>query len=161
MPKHPVRPPEWIDAAPIVVNESIVIDATPTAVWAHIVDHASWPKWFTQLNAVHPLGAPTGVGGGRRVIAGKLPLDEEFTAWDEDAHFAFAVTASKLPMLAALAESVRLEPVEDDRCCVTYRQGVEGRSGFGWLMALIWKRAAAGLPVALVNLKRHVESGSS
>jgi Polyketide cyclase / dehydrase and lipid transport len=158
MPQHPVKPPNWIDSAPIVVSEQIEIDAAPDVVWAHIIDHASWPTWFSQLDEVQPLGTPSGVGGGRRVIVGKLPLDEEFTAWDENEHFAFAVVASKLPILAALAESVRLEAVGDDRCLVTYRQGVEGRRGCGWLMTQVWKRAAKGLPGALVNLKQRVES---
>jgi hypothetical protein len=161
MAKHSVRPPEWIDAAPIVVREQIVIDAAPAAVWAHIADHASWPTWFTQLDGVQPLGAPTGVGGGRRVSARKIVFDEEFTAWDASAHFAFAVVESNIPILAALSESVRLEAVDDgDRCRVTYRQGVEGRRGFGWLMALSWKPAAKGLPVALANLKQRVESAT-
>jgi Polyketide cyclase / dehydrase and lipid transport len=159
MPLHPVKPPEWIDSAPIVVNEQIVINATPNVVWGRIADHASWPTWFTQIDEVQPLGRPTGVGGGRRVIVGKLPLDEEFTAWDENEHFAFAVIASKLPILGALAESVRLEPVGDAGCRVIYRQGVEGRRGCGWLMTQVWKRAAKTLPGALVNLKQLVESG--
>ncbi len=77
------------------------------------------------------------------MFAARLPLDEEFTAWDEDEHFAFAVVQVRLPILATMAESVRLEDVDDGaRCRVTYRQGVEGRRGFGWLMRAVWSRAA-------------------
>ena len=36
MPTHPVHPPEWIDSAPIVVDESIVISAPPSEVWIDI-----------------------------------------------------------------------------------------------------------------------------
>ncbi len=99
MPSHPVHPPEWIDSAPIVVDQSVVIHAPPSAVWAEIADHTSWPEWFTALDRVEPGPTSTGVGGTRRVIASRLALDEEFTAWDENEHFAFAVTASKLPIL--------------------------------------------------------------
>lgn len=159
MPSHPVRPPEWIDSAPIVVDESIVIDAPPSAVWAEIADHASWPEWFTALDRVEPGPTAEGVGGTRRVIAQRLPIDEEFTVWDVDEHFAFAVTHSKLPILAALAESIRLEALDGGESSkVTYRQGVQGRTGFGWLMKLVWSRAAAGLPPALAALKQRVES---
>ncbi len=100
----------------------------------------------------------TGVGGTRRVTAGPLTFDEEFTAWEVDEHFAFAVTATKLPMLAAMAESVRLDAVDDGAACkVTYRQGLQGRTGFGWLMQAIWSRAAKDLPVALAALAARVE----
>ncbi|WP_040495080.1 SRPBCC family protein [Ilumatobacter nonamiensis] len=162
MPTHPVHPPEWIDSAPIVVEESIGIDAPPEAVWAEITDHASWPEWFEALDQVEPGSTATGVGGTRRVTAQRLPLDEEFTVWDENEHFAFAITESKLPILGALAESVRLESVDDGASCrVTYRQGVQGRTGFGWAMKLLWSRAAAGLPPALEALKTRVESKTS
>lgn len=159
MPSHPVHPPEWIDSAPIVVEESIVIQAAPSEVWAEIADHESWPEWFAALNRVEPGATSTGIGGTRRVTAGPLAFDEEFTAWDEDEHFAFGMTTSRLPMLAALAESVRLEPVDGGAACkVTYRQGVEGRTGLGWMMKLVWSRAAAGLPPALAALKARVEA---
>jgi hypothetical protein len=95
------------------------------------------------------------------VIASRLALDEEFTAWDENEHFAFAVTASKLPILSAIAESVRLEPVDDGTACkVTYRQGVQGRKGFGWAMKAAWSKAAKDVPVALKQLKARVESAT-
>lgn len=154
---HPVKQPGWIDTAPITVSESIEIAASPEEVWAHIADHESWPEWFGPIERVEPLGAPTGVGGGRRIFVAKRPIDETFTAWDENEHFAFAVIASKLPVLHALAESVRLEPTATGTR-VTYRQGLEGRRGFGWLMSLIWKRPAQQLAVAVKALKARVEA---
>ena len=158
MPKHPVKQPEWIDGAPIIVSESIEIDATPAEVWTHIADHSAWPEWFETLDEVQPGATSTGVGGTRRVIVKPIAIDEEFTAWDEGEHFAFAIVRSKLPMLAAAAESVRLEPIGEDRCHVTYRQGVEGRRRFGWLMKLAWTPAAKGLAPALASLKQRVEA---
>lgn len=158
MPKHPTREPGWIDDAPIRVERTVDIDAPPAEVWSHIADHASWPEWFPALDRVEPLGEPTGVGGGRRVIAAKLPLDETFTAWDEGEHFAFAVVASKIPVLDSLAESVRLEPLDGGGTRVVYRQGLAGRRGMGWAMALLWKRPERQLGDALPALKARVES---
>lgn len=84
-------------------------------------------------------------------------MDEEFTAWDEDEHFAFAVIGTKLPILAAMAESVRLEPVGEG-CRVTYRLGLQGRRGFGRVLDVIWQRQGArALDDALANLKRLCE----
>lgn len=161
MPTHPVKQPEWIDSAPIVVEESIEVDATPAEVWTHVVDHPSWPEWFEALDAVEPGSTSAGVGGTRRVIAKRMLIDEVFTAWDESEHFAFAIVGSKIPLLAAAAESVRLEPIGDGRCRVTYRQGLEGRRGLGWLMKLAWAPAAKGLPSALASLKQRVEARSA
>lgn len=160
MSQHLVRPPEWIDSAPLVVKEQIVIDAPSATVWARIVDHRTWPEWFTDLDVVEPAPVSTGIGGGRTVTVKKLPIIEEFTAWDENQHFAFAVIESKIPILGSLAESVQLEALDGGRCRVTYRQGIGGRRGFNWLVTAIWKQAAKGLPRALENLKGIVESGS-
>ena len=159
MPSHPVQPPEWIDAAPIRVDESIEIADAPSVVWSLIADHRGWPEWFTDLDAVEPVGDGVGVGGGRRVTVRKLPLDEEFTAWEPNAHFAFAVTASKVPILGTMAESVRLEPLDDGaRTRVVYRQGLQARRWCGPLLTLAWKRAPAQLQRALGNLRTLAEA---
>ncbi len=160
MATHTIQPPEWIDTAPIHVVETVEIAAPPALVWAIIADHTAWPEWFTALDAVEVTGSPTGVGGTRRVTARRLPLDEEFTAWDADEHFAFAVVRSKLPFLRTLAESVRIEPT-DAGCRVVYRQGLQATRGFGWLLAAIWKTAATQLADALVELKGRSEAHST
>jgi len=156
MPTHTLQPPEWIDAAPIRVERTIDIAASPESVWDRIADHATWPEWFTALDSVVILGSPTGVGGGRRVTATKLTIDEEFTAWDENEHFAFAVVRSKLPVLESMAESVRIEST-DEGCRVVYRQGLQAKRGFGKALALMWKQSEKQLETALQNLKRVAE----
>jgi len=157
MPSHPVQPPEWIDSAPIRVERSIDIAAPPAAVWAVIADHVNWPKWFTSLDRVEVTGAPTGVGGGRRVTVSRISIDEKFTVWDENEHFAFAVVATKMPFLDTMAESVRIEPTEGG-CRVNYRQGLQAKRGLGFLLELAWKPAAKQLTSALENLKALAES---
>jgi len=157
MPTHTIQPPEWIDAAPIRVEASIEVAVPPAAAWERITDHSRWPEWFTPLDRVEVIGSGEGVGGGRRVTAKRLTLDEEFTAWDEDEHFAFAVTSSKLLILETLAESVRIEPTEEG-CRIVYRQGLQAKRGFGKILDLLWKQAAKDLPVALATLKTQLES---
>jgi uncharacterized protein YndB with AHSA1/START domain len=156
MPAHTLQPPEWIDAAPIRVERTIEISAPPEAVWQRISDHSSWPEWFAALDSVVVLGSPTGVGGGRRVTVKKLPLDEEFTAWDENEHFAFAIVRSKLPILESMAESVRIEPTNSGSR-VIYRQGLQAKRGFGKALDVMWKQNAKQLDIALQNLKQLVE----
>lgn len=156
MAKHPVQPPEWIDSAPVRVSETIDIDATPAEVWRHIADHVSWPEWFESLDRVDITGMPTGVGGQRRVTVRRMPIDEIFTAWDENEHFAFAVVGTKLPFLSTIAESVRIEPTETG-CRVVYRQGMQGRRGCGRVIGLLGSRMSSQLQEALANLKARVE----
>ncbi len=156
MPSHPVQPPEWIESAPIRVEESISIGAPAEAVWAHLADHEHWPDWFTDLDKVEITGAASGVGGKRRVTAMRLPIDEEFTVWDENEQFAFAVVGTKLPFLSTMAESVTIEPAKGG-CRVVYRQGLQARRGFGRLLSLLWKRAPGQLQRALANLKTIAE----
>ena len=153
MPKLAVRPPEWIDAAPTIAEASVTIDASPAAVWAHIADHESWPTWFEAVKKVERIGTGEGVGSGRRVSAGPITFDEEFTVWDPNEHFAFAVTKSTLPVFRAMIESVRIEPDGDDRCTVTYRQGLEGHRGMGRLVARLGRQLEGNLETALANLR--------
>ena len=157
MPSHPVQPPEWIDSAPIRVERSIDIAAPPEAVWAVIADHVNWPKWFTTLDRVEVTGAPTGVGGGRRVTVSRISIEEQFTVWDENEHFAFAVVTTKVPFLDTMAESVWIEPTEGG-CRVNYRQGLQAKRGLGFLLELAWKSAPKQLTAALANLKSLAEA---
>jgi uncharacterized protein YndB with AHSA1/START domain len=156
MPTHTLQPPEWIDAAPIRVERMVEIAAPPEVVWEWISDHKKWPEWFTALDSVVVLGSPEGVGGGRRVTVKKMALDEEFTAWDENEHFAFAIVRSKLPILESMAESVRIEPT-DTGSRVIYRQGLQAKRGFGKALDVMWKQNAKQLDLALQNLKQLVE----
>jgi uncharacterized protein YndB with AHSA1/START domain len=160
MATHTLQPPEWIDAAPIRFECSVEIAAPPEAVWARIADHRTWPEWFTAVDSVDIVGASEGVGGGRRVTSGKVVFDEEFTAWDVGEHFAFAVIASKLPILESLAESVVIEPTATGSR-VVYRQGLQAKRGFGVLLGLLWKRAAKQLEPSLANLKQQLETSTA
>ncbi len=156
MPKHPVVEPDWIPTAPVLVEETVEIAAPPAAVWAHIVDHEHWPEWFTDLDRIDRIGEGEGVGSGRRVTVRKMKLDEEFTAWDENEHFAFAVTSSRLVFLTTLAESIRLERT-DTGTRVVYRQGLQGRRGFGFVVGQLGKQMASGLEEGLAGLKARCE----
>jgi uncharacterized protein YndB with AHSA1/START domain len=157
MGRHVVQPPEWIDSAPVCVETTIEIAAPPSDVWKHVADHLHWPEWFRALDQVDITGMPTGVGGERRVSVGRLAIDEVFTAWDENEHFAFAATSSPLAFLLTLAESVRLEPAGTG-CRVTYRQGLQGRRGFGFVVGRMGQRMGGGLEAGLAGLKARAES---
>lgn len=152
--------PDRIDGASIGASESVLVHATPEVVWRHISDHDSWPDWFAGLSSVVVTGRAQGVGGRRRVTAGPARFDEVFTVWEPSRHFAFAVTASSVPGLDWLAESISLEPVGTNTV-VTYRQGLAARRGFGWLWSALWGRVSAQLAPSLQALKNRAEADGS
>ena len=156
MPSHPEHPPEWIDSAPVVVERSRKMAATPDEVWRYIADHEGWPEWFESLTKVEVTGEASGVGGQRRATAGPISFDEVFTAWDENERFAFAVVGSKLPFLAGMAEEVRIEPIEGGSR-VIYRQGLEARTGFGWMLGPMAKRMGRAVADALEELDDELD----
>jgi hypothetical protein len=90
------------------------------------------------------------------VSAGPFSFHEMFTAWDENERFAFAVVRSNLPFLAGMAEEVRIDPIEGGSK-VTYRQGLEARTGFGWLLGLVAKRMSKDLAEALEALDDELD----
>ncbi|MEO6571593.1 MAG: SRPBCC family protein, partial [Ilumatobacteraceae bacterium] len=63
MAELPLRPPEWIPTAPIVVRRERAIAADAASVWRRIADHETWPEWFTALDRVRVIGSAEGVGG--------------------------------------------------------------------------------------------------
>lgn len=149
--------PDWIDQAPITVEESVRIEASPSRVWEQVADHAAWPEWFPGLASVEVTGRASGVGGRRRVVAGPVRFDEVFTVWQPEAHLAFAVTSTTVPGIASLAESVRLQGA-DRGTLVIYRQGVEGHPGVDRVLARAWQRGAGSLLAqGLAALKERSE----
>ncbi|MCB0965764.1 MAG: SRPBCC family protein [Ilumatobacter sp.] len=149
------RPPEWIETAPVVVRNARRIAAPVDAVWGRIADHETWPEWFTDLKTVTVTFAPEGVGGGRDVAAPGLKVRERFTEWEPPHRFAFTLFEGP-PIMAAMAESVVLEP-DGDGCTITYAQGIEPAKGFGWLMKLVAKRLDGQQRKALDRLAALVE----
>jgi hypothetical protein len=109
---------------------------------------------------VEDTGAPTGVGGTRRVVIQRLPFDEEFTVWDEPRQFAWAVTGSRLPILSLMAESVGLE-VTSTGCRLTLTQGMQARRGFGNVLGPMWRRNEPATRQALDVLWQRVEGAGA
>lgn len=168
MPTLIHREPSWIDGAPVHVAESIDIDAPPDVVWGILADHEGWPEWFSAVSKVEVTLGATGVGGGRKVKAGPMSFEEEFTAWDDPGedgtwHFAFTVLRTTVPLVRSMAESVRLTPMDDGtRTHLVYRQGLEApQTWLNGALALSWRPAARGLRTAMPALAARAEQLAS
>jgi hypothetical protein len=149
MPDLPRRPPHWIATAPVVNRRRREMAAPTAEVWDVVADHEAWPRWFTTLKRVEITGEPSGVGGARRVSIPGIAVDEVFTAWEPGRCFAFSVVSAPRA-LAAMAESVELEPIGDDRCVVTYTQGIDPAPRWG----VFWRRM---LPLLERDLGRALD----
>jgi uncharacterized protein YndB with AHSA1/START domain len=125
MPALEPRSYDWLSSAPVRIDVSREMATSAAATFAVIADHERWPEWFAQLKRVEVTGAPTGVGGQRRVAIPGVVVDEVFIAWEPDELFAFTVTHSSRPMAKSMIEAVRVEPLGPDRCRVTYTQALD------------------------------------
>ena len=158
MPELEQRSFDWLSTAPVRVEATRDIAASAAATFAVIAAHERWPEWFKQLKQVEVTGAPTGVGGQRRVTLSGVVVDEVFIAWETDRLFAFTVTNSSRPMAKSMVEAVRVEPLGDDRCRVTYTQGIEP---LGWMkpaMPLVKKTMRSMLAGALTKLEAQARA---
>jgi hypothetical protein len=134
MPALESRSLDWLATAPVRIEASRDMAVGAAAAFAVIADHERWPDWFAQLKRVEVTGAPTGVGGQRRVTLGGVVVDEVFIAWETDRLFAFTVTHATRPMAKAMVEALQVEPLADDRCRVTYTQALEPH---GWMKPMV------------------------
>jgi hypothetical protein len=91
---------------------SSMLRATPDAVFAELGDPS---LWFALLRrSVWKTGATSGVGAEREVdVLGFGSLRERMLAWDPGQRVAFTMTGTTSPLIARMAESIVLEPLED------------------------------------------------
>lgn len=159
MAATPPRDLDFADSAPVKAEASRVITARPTEVWAVLVDHRSWPRWFgPSLLSVEPTSTPEhGVGSTRRVrVRGGLTVTERFVAWDEPAVWAFTATDVKPRVFSALVERITLDRVDEVSTRVTYRQAFSLPPLLRPVAPLLRRGLSRSLGPALDGLDREV-----
>ena len=154
MPDLQPRSFDWLTTAPVRIAVTREMAVSAAAAFAVVADHERWPEWFTQLKRVEVTGAPTGVGGQRRVTLGGVVVDEVFIAWDPDRLFAFTVTNATRPMAKAMVEAVQVEPLGDDRCRVTYTQALEPHAWMKPMLPVMRRTMRSMLTKALSGLEQ-------
>lgn len=86
------------------VSSSIEIDATPEAVWPHVIGFSELPpppEWFFRLGIAYPCRATiegSGVGAIRYCEFSTGPFVEPITVWDEPRRLSFDVASQPPPM---------------------------------------------------------------
>ncbi|MFN8017425.1 MAG: SRPBCC family protein [Acidimicrobiales bacterium] len=147
----------FADTAPVIAETIGVIDGSAAEVWAVIVDHGSWPRWFTDVKACEATSdPPAGVGSTRRVtLARGAAVDELFIAWDEPELWAFTAVEAP-PAFSALVERVTLRQLGPQLTEVTYRMAIRPSKGLGLLVKAAKGTIQKRLKVALRNLNAEV-----
>ena len=169
MKRYPCQRVEdsYIDVAPIRFVNSVVVNATPAAIWAALEDALAWPKWASVIKDVEWTSAPPfGVGTTRTVtMSGRMRAYEEFIAWEPGRRMSFRFNEAGMNGVSAFAERYLLEAVNPEQTTVTWvmamtpsgvsravvplvRRPLEWRFGrmlrrFGWLVEHDYAHAGA------------------
>lgn len=117
----------FAETAPVRVDGTAVLDATPAEVWAVIVDYPGWPRWFPNVKTcVATSEPPTGVGSTRRVsLPGGASIDERFIAWEPEALWAFTAETARPAVFRSLVERITITEIESGRTSVVYRMAFD------------------------------------
>lgn len=147
----------FADTAPVIAEAVGVIDGTAEEVWAVLVDHERWPRWFTDVKHCEPTSDPgSGVGSTRRVtLAGGATVDERFIAWDEPEVWAFTGTDAP-PVFRSLVERVTIVRLGPRLTEVTYRMAIGPAKGTGLFVKAARPMVQKRLKAALRNLNAEV-----
>lgn len=95
-------PNDYFATAPVKLDVSVDVRASPGAVFACFRDAAAWPRWAPAITRVTwTTPPPFGVGTTRTVeMRGGMVGEEEFIAWEEGRRMAFRFTRSNVPVEA-------------------------------------------------------------
>ena len=136
---------------------------SPEEVWAALIDHDSWAKWFEAILDVEPRGEPaTGPGSKRRVtIQHGITIDEEVILWEPNRAWGFTVFAAGGPfslMAHSLNERINIEALAENRVRATYLMGWDPKPGWKFIFQRVLQRGMQKkLSTALDELSRYLE----
>lgn len=119
---------DFLETAPVVIVNTVAINATPETIFRSFAEADDWPKWFDGMSKVEWTSPkPFGVGTTRTVSLGALKVYEHFTRWEDNKRFTFYFTKTNLPFVNALMEDYLLEPISDQQTRFTYTVAYEPR----------------------------------
>jgi uncharacterized protein YndB with AHSA1/START domain len=150
---------EYAESAPVRIEGSATLDATPAEVWEVLLDYEAWPRWFRGLHTCRATSVPaTGVGSTRTVTLakGRAVVEERFIAWEDERLWAFTATAMTPAPFRSLVERVTLDGGDAGRTTVVYRMALAPKPVLRPVVPLLRAGVGRSLSAALVELGREV-----
>ena len=133
------------------VTESIVINASPAAIFAIYADVERWPAWDPDTRAARIDGPFVTGATGRLTPAKGFPVPMRFTSVERDR--GFTVVAPVMLSTMVFEHAIRPEGAG-----VRVVHGVAFHGPFAWfLRRLVGSRVRTGLPATMRRLKEHAE----
>jgi uncharacterized protein YndB with AHSA1/START domain len=104
----------FTERAPIRIQDRAVVAKSPDEVFAALTDAPGWTRWFPLMTRCEWVTKETSGVGAERVVALTLlgTYRERFIAWEPGKRFSFTMTESSSPLARAIAEDLRLSPVD-------------------------------------------------
>jgi uncharacterized protein YndB with AHSA1/START domain len=116
----------WVPAAPVVLKNTVAINATPAEVFEQLADLGTWSEWCVGMRKVRIDGPASGVGALRTVWVGTTRVQERFLEWVPGERLTFAIIGSNMPGLASMVEdwAVAVDPADPTRSVLTVTIGI-------------------------------------
>lgn len=128
------EPVEFAQSAPAHFHFEIELDAPPDKVFSVFADIDSWARWYDDFRSARWTSEAKGGAGSTRIaVLGAATVDETFLVWEPGKRLSFRVETITLPLVHAMVEDWRLEPLPGGRTKLSWWIGYAPN----WLCRLI------------------------
>lgn len=143
---------DFIEGAPITIENQLTLRQPPSAVWDVIIDNENWKTWFTACKQSYTTTEQkTGVGSARFLQVDLFKVTEKIIVWDEHERWGFTIPEANLPIAKSVVELITLRP-DGEGTHLDYMFAIELRPWmkpfakvFEWNMRRIFDRSLPGL----------------
>jgi uncharacterized protein YndB with AHSA1/START domain len=112
---------EFLDASPFRIDNEAVANAPARRVFEVMATGEKQPAWFPDFVATRwTTPAPYGVGSERDVEMKTLTVRERFLIWDPGKRLTFSMFGITVPLVSAMAEDIRFEPLGEDKTRIVW-----------------------------------------
>ena len=111
---------------------------------------------FVALDWISP--EPHGVGSERKAVLKTATAIEHFLAWDRGRRLSFRVASVSLPLVKAMMEDMRLQPLPDGGTRLDYYVFYTPNLAMKLLHPIVRAFYARMFRQSLINLRRYVET---
>ena len=147
----------FADRAPWIFDFHGRFHATPTEVWAALIDNESWTIWFEKCRSCRATSEPFGgVGSTRSIEVNGLRVDEQFIGWEPERLWAFTATAMRMSFATSLVERVTFDDAAPGETSILYRMAMDPKWWGRPLRRLVASRAAISFERSFAALDAHL-----